>query len=136
MRGKSCKRCKWWRELPVGFQVYVPGVATFDIDKAELLIAKRPRKPVVIPHCQIGRYIKPEQVDAMHVPHVDGSKPCIMAQVSHVVGVGRVLIEGRHRATQNLYAGRAMKVYLLTRAETKACIMHKHTAAGKARKEI
>jgi hypothetical protein len=133
--GKTCKRCGWHKEGRVGIVVYVPGVAVFEVDRAELLTIRRPRKPVTIPHRLIGRYVQPDQVEAEHVPHVDASKPVIIAQVSHVKGVRRVLIEGRHRATQCLYAGRDLKAYLLTPAETKLCIGRKLTPPGRARKK-
>lgn len=133
MNKKGCKRCGWRKTNPVGFAVRVLGVAHFDVDRAELVVFKRPRKPITIPHRQIGRYVQPDWVDAEHVPHVDTSKPVIIAQVSHVKGVRRVLIEGRHRATQCLYAGRDLKAYLLTEAETKLCIGRKLTPPGKAK---
>lgn len=133
MSRKACKRCGWHRQVPVGYQVWVPGVALFDVDRAELIILKRPREAVTISHRLIGRYIKPEQVEAGHVPHVDTTKPVIFAQVAHVRGVRRVLIEGRHRATKCLYQGKDLKAYFLTEAETRVCVGRKLTAAGRKR---
>lgn len=130
---KVCKRCGWRRSVPVGYFVFVPGVAFFSIDLAELIIRKRPRDPVALSPKQIGKLVPPDNVEAAHVPHVDAALPGILARVSHVRGVSRVLIDGRHRATKALYQGRAFMVYPLTRLETDACIVYRATARGKAR---
>lgn len=132
-RKPKCERCQWAKDPTQIMQSRVLGVAKFNVGHAELIISKRPRKPIEITVDQIRRQIAPYDVEPNHVGHVNERNPGIMAQVTHVKGVRRVLIEGNHRATKCLYKGKSFKVYVLTPRETNAVIIRKLTPKGKAR---
>ena len=73
-------------------------------------------------------------VNEEHLAHVDASKPGILAEVTHVVGVRKVLIEGHHRAYRALVLGEDFTALRLTAAETEQVITHRRVPPGMRRR--
>lgn len=113
---KPCPNCRWY--LDDEWVVCRKPVGSFYVIAAERIVYERPRRAVTVPRRALRRYVRDGDVNPCHVAHVDRSQPGILARVTHVVGMRRVLIEGHHRALQAWEAGEDFRAYELTEEET------------------
>lgn len=119
MSGQKCYRCTWHKESPEGGGGFRSGEDVFDVEAA-LYFAEDGREPVEFTHEQLIRLYGKQRwsVYRPHVSHVDTTKPGIMGRRK---GDGRFIMEGLHRTTNRIYAGRPFKFYVLTERETEVC---------------
>ncbi len=103
----------------------------FDVTLAERIVSERPRPPVTIRHRSLWRYVRESDVNLRHLGHVDDTKPGITAQVAHVVGVRRVLIEGHHRGFKARVLGLDFTAYPLSAEETEQVLTIRRVPPGK-----
>ena len=94
----------------------------FDVDLA-IQIVSDGREPVEVDDESLRTTLLKNEVDELHLPHVNIGRPGIIANVTYHLDDGRtvtahLLIDGNHRAARSLQEGRPFSVYLLTEEET------------------
>jgi len=101
----------------------------FDVDKANRLI-RDGREPVVVEEESVRYCTEKTEVNPEHVPHVDPTRPGIIAHVQYrseegEVFRGHVLIDGNHRAVRCLQLDRPFFAFLLSEEESQAILLRR-----------
>ena len=123
----ECARCQL--NAQDGGEVFRHRKATFkfDVDLA-IEIANDGREPVEVDEESLRTTLLDCDVNEQHLPHVNLSRPGIIAQVTYHLDDGQtvtahLLIDGNHRAARSLKEGRPYYVYVLSEDETNRIVM-------------
>src|SRR5579871_3290723 len=121
----ECRLCRDRR--PETFS-YLDGLYLFDVDHA-LRLVQDGREPVELEPNDVRFSVKTySSLRRGHVPHVDASRPGILAHVWYTRDDGTTvqghrLIDGHHRAARCLDEGAPYFAYLLSEEESRAVLL-------------
>lgn len=101
----------------------------FDVDRANEIV-RDGREPVELEEESTRMSVECSRICEPHIPHVDPSRPGIIAQIECLaddgeVVKGQVLIDGNHRAARCLQLDRPFFAYLLSEEETSEILLRR-----------
>jgi hypothetical protein len=108
---EECKRCIWHRQEPRRTEWFRFMVLGFNVTKAEEL--SKNIKTVIVPIEKVRAALSFTGVDGGHVPHVDMTKPLLVAElppslVNKLEGAAQaMMIDGHHRLQGHVNQGNA-----------------------------
>lgn len=124
---ETCYRCEWHERMMKGSHGEVVRTAYGDFDMTEARRIVRGRKTVMISARALAFYNARDgfstNIHEPHLAHVNKRVPVIFGTLRNVPFIRHYIMDGMHRATIQLRAGRGVRVVILTAAETESCRM-------------